>query len=135
MANNERKSTWPQIRDALEVNENCLLSAWLTGSFVNPTKEVTRESDIDVVLAFESFGAMDEFEYDGRYPETIEVGGIIREIDLISGGLESDYDDSESGLFYIRTSSTQMSISEEFAFGRHNLENVIEKKSPSYSMI
>ncbi|WP_266082520.1 hypothetical protein [Haladaptatus caseinilyticus] len=100
MANNERKPTWPQIRDALGVNEDCLLSAWLTGSFVNPTKEVTRESDVDVVLAFESFDAMDEFEYDGRYPETIEVGGVPRELDLIIGGPESDYDDGESELLY-----------------------------------
>ena len=58
---------------------------------MNPTKEVTQESDVDVVLAFESFDAMDEFEYDGRSPETIVVGGITRELDLIIGGPESDY--------------------------------------------
>jgi hypothetical protein len=69
MNNNERKPTCPQIRDTLEVNEGCLCSAWLTGSFVTPMKEVTRESDVDVVLAFESFDAMDEFDYDRRYPE------------------------------------------------------------------
>jgi hypothetical protein len=46
---------------------------------VNPTKEITQESDVDVVLAFETDEAIDEFEYDGRYPETIEVGGITRE--------------------------------------------------------
>ena len=102
MGNNERKPTWPQIRDALEVNEDRLCSAWLTGRFVNPTKEVTRESDVDVVLAFESFDAIDEFDYDGRYPETIEVGGITRELDLIIGGPESDYDDGESELLYAR---------------------------------
>ncbi|WP_245800225.1 nucleotidyltransferase family protein [Haladaptatus litoreus] len=50
------------IRDALEANGDRLLSAWLTGSFVTPTKEVTRESDVDVVLAFESFDTMDEFD-------------------------------------------------------------------------
>jgi hypothetical protein len=33
MGDNERKPTWPQIRDALEVNEDHLLGAWLTGSF------------------------------------------------------------------------------------------------------
>ncbi|WP_423743116.1 hypothetical protein V5735_00175 (plasmid) [Haladaptatus sp. SPP-AMP-3] len=76
MADNERKPTWPQIRDALEDNEDCLCSAWLTGSFVNPTKEITQESDVDVVLSFESVDAMDEFDYDGRYPETIVAGGI-----------------------------------------------------------
>ncbi len=47
MGNNERKPTWPQIRDTLEVNEDHLLSAWLTGSFVNPPKEVAQESDIE----------------------------------------------------------------------------------------
>lgn len=31
---------------------------------------------------------MDEFEYDGRYPETIEVDAITRELDLIIGGLK-----------------------------------------------
>jgi hypothetical protein len=61
MGNNETKLTWPQIRDALEVNEDRLLSTWLTGSFVNPTKEVTQASDVDVILAFESYDAMDEF--------------------------------------------------------------------------
>ncbi|WP_281247724.1 hypothetical protein [Haladaptatus litoreus] len=43
---------------------------------MNPTKDITRESDVDVVLAFESFGAMDEFDYDGRSTETITVGSI-----------------------------------------------------------
>lgn len=76
MGNHEIKPTWPQIRDALEVDEDRFLSAWFTGSFVNPTKEVTQASDVDVILAFESYDAMDEFEYDGRYPETIKVGGI-----------------------------------------------------------
>jgi hypothetical protein len=52
MANNEHRPTWPQIRDALEVNEDRLCSTWLTGSFVTPTKEVTQESDVAVVLAF-----------------------------------------------------------------------------------
>ncbi len=62
MGNLQSKPMWPQFRDALEVNEDRLCSAWLTGSFVNPTKEVTQESDVDVVLAFESFDAMDEFD-------------------------------------------------------------------------
>jgi predicted nucleotidyltransferase len=61
MANNESKPTWPQIRDALKVNEDRLCSAWLTGSFVNPTKEVTRESDVDVVLASKTDEAIEEF--------------------------------------------------------------------------
>ena len=61
MANNERKPTWPQIRDALEVNEDRLRSAWLTGRFVNPSKKVTYESDVDIVLAFETDEAIDEF--------------------------------------------------------------------------
>ncbi|WP_175609761.1 hypothetical protein [Haladaptatus litoreus] len=43
-----------------------------------------------------------EFEYDGRSPETIAVGDIIRELDLIIGGPESDYDDNESELLYAR---------------------------------
>jgi hypothetical protein len=43
-----------------------------------------------------------DFEYDGRSPETIEVGGIARELDLIIGGPESDYDDGESELLYAR---------------------------------
>ncbi|WP_435158058.1 hypothetical protein [Haladaptatus sp. DFWS20] len=90
------------IRDALEVNEDRLCSAWLTGNFVNPTKEVTQASDVDVVLAFESFDAMDDFDYDGRSPETIKVGGITRELDLIIDGPESDYDDGESELLYAR---------------------------------
>jgi hypothetical protein len=38
-------------------------SAWLTGSFVTPTKEVTRERDVDVVLAFETDETIDEFKY------------------------------------------------------------------------
>lgn len=61
IGDNERKPTWPQIRDALEVDEDRLRSAWLTGRFVNSTKEVTRESDADVVLAFETDDAIDEF--------------------------------------------------------------------------
>ncbi|WP_435157363.1 hypothetical protein [Haladaptatus sp. DFWS20] len=43
-----------------------------------------------------------EFDYDGRSPETIEVGGITRELDLIIGGPESEYDDGESELLYAR---------------------------------
>jgi hypothetical protein len=101
MANNEHKPTWPQIRDALEVNEGRLCSAWLTGSFVNPTTEVTQESDVDVVLAFETYEAIDEFDDDGLYPETIKVSGITRELDLIIGGPASDYDDGESELLYV----------------------------------
>ncbi|WP_435158558.1 hypothetical protein [Haladaptatus sp. DFWS20] len=62
MGDNERKLTWPQIKDALEVNEDRLCSAWLTGSFVTPTKDVTQESDVDVVLAFETDEAIDEFD-------------------------------------------------------------------------
>ncbi|WP_458209726.1 hypothetical protein [Haladaptatus sp. NG-SE-30] len=69
---------------------------------MNPTKEVTRESDVDVVLAFKGLDAMDEFEYDGRSPETIAVRDITRELDLIIGGPESDYDDGESELLYAR---------------------------------
>jgi hypothetical protein len=102
MGNNERKLMWPQIRDALEVNEDRLCSAWPTGRFVNPTKDTTRESDVDVVLVFETDEAIDEFEYDGRYPETIAVRGITRELDLIIGGSESDHDDGESELLYAR---------------------------------
>ncbi|ODR80009.1 hypothetical protein BG842_24105 [Haladaptatus sp. W1] len=62
MTNNERKLTWPQIRDVLEVNEDRLCSTWLTGSFVNPMTEVTREYDVDVVLVFETYEAIAEFE-------------------------------------------------------------------------
>lgn len=57
---------------------------------------------MSIVLAFESFDAMDKFEYDGRYPETIQVGGITRELDLIIGGPASEYDDGESELLYTR---------------------------------
>ncbi|GAA0260605.1 hypothetical protein GCM10009000_091660 [Halobacterium noricense] len=39
-----------------------------------------------------------EFDYDGRYPETIAVGGITRALDLIIGGPESDYDDGGSNI-------------------------------------
>ncbi|WP_227379968.1 hypothetical protein [Haladaptatus halobius] len=69
---------------------------------MNPTKEVIQESDVDVVLAFGIYEATNEFDYDGRYPETIAVGGITRELDLIIGGPESDYDDRESELLYAR---------------------------------
>jgi hypothetical protein len=31
------------------------------GIFVNPTKDVTHENDVDVVLAFETYEAIDEF--------------------------------------------------------------------------
>ncbi|WP_254663341.1 hypothetical protein [Haladaptatus sp. W1] len=114
MGNHETKPTWPQIRDALGANVDPLCSAWLTGRFVNLTKEVTQVSD--VVLAFESFDAMDEFEYDGRYPETIAVDGITRELDLIIGDPESDYDDGESKLLYARSN-------DEFEY-RHSIERV-----------
>ncbi len=58
------------------------------GRFVNPTKEIAQESDVDGVLAFESFDAMDEFDYNGHSPETIEVSGSTRErlIDAIIAG-------------------------------------------------
>jgi predicted nucleotidyltransferase len=59
MDDNERKPTWLQIRDALEVNEDRLCSAWLTGSFA--TKKVTRGSDVDVVLVLKTYEAIDEF--------------------------------------------------------------------------
>ncbi|WP_435157359.1 hypothetical protein [Haladaptatus sp. DFWS20] len=61
MGKHGTKPTWPQIRDALEVNEDRLLSALLTGSFVTPTKEVSQESDVDVVFAFETDEAIDKF--------------------------------------------------------------------------
>ena len=51
----------------IEVDEDRLCSAWLTGSFVNSTKEVTRESDVDVVLAFETYEARDEFGLVGTH--------------------------------------------------------------------
>jgi hypothetical protein len=51
--------------DPLEVNEDHLLSAWLTGSFVTPTKEVTQENDVDIVPAFESFDAIVKFNLVG----------------------------------------------------------------------
>ncbi|SIR69781.1 hypothetical protein SAMN05421858_3413 [Haladaptatus litoreus] len=73
-----------------------------SGNFVNPTKKVTQESDVDDILAFESFNAMEEFDYDRHSPETIAVGSIPRELDFFIGGPESDYDDGESELLYAR---------------------------------
>ncbi|MCO8245406.1 MULTISPECIES: hypothetical protein [unclassified Haladaptatus] len=102
MDNNERKPTWLQT----EMHSKSTRIAYsVRGShdvFVNLTKEVTQESDVDVVLAFEIDEAIDEFDYDGRHPETIETGGSTRELDLIIGGPESDYDDGESELLYAR---------------------------------
>ncbi|MFH5800437.1 hypothetical protein [Haladaptatus sp. CMAA 1911] len=73
------------------------------GTFCEPDRgNHQRESDVDVVLAFESFDAIDEFDYDGRFPETIEIGGITREFDLIIDGPASEYDDGESEVLYAR---------------------------------
>ena len=101
--------TWPAIRDTLAVDEEKLLSVWLTGSFVNRDKEVTEDSDVDVIRAFESLYPMDDFEYDGRYPETVAVGGVDRELDPTIGGPETHYDDGESELLYCRTDKTPSS--------------------------
>lgn len=91
---------WEQLRDAIGVNEEHLLSAWLSGSFVNPEKTVTEESDIDIILAFESREALDQFQYDGRSPATVTVGGTDRPVDIVVGGPSADFDDGLSICLY-----------------------------------
>lgn len=90
---------WEQIRDAIGVNEENLLSAWLSGSFVNPDKDVTPDSDIDIILAFET-NEGGEFRYDGRNPATVNVGGVDRSVDIVVGGPSADFDDGLSILLY-----------------------------------
>lgn len=91
---------WDQIKDAIGVNEENLLSAWLSGSFVNPEKDVTPDSDIDIILAFESHEAAGEFQYDGRNPATVSVGGVDRPVDIVVGGPTADFDDGQSIRLY-----------------------------------
>jgi hypothetical protein len=91
---------WEQIRDAIGVNEEQLLSAWLSGSFVNPAKSVTEESDIDIILAFKEYDATEQFSYDGRNPATVTVGGINRPVDIVVGGPTADFDDGLSIRLY-----------------------------------
>lgn len=93
---------WEQIRDAIGVNEEHLLSAWLSGSFVNPEKDVIPDSDIDIILAFESYEATKQFNYDGRNPATVNVGGIDRPVDIVVGGPTADFDDGQSIRLYHR---------------------------------
>lgn len=100
MSNMTLLPQWEQIRDAIGVNEEHLLSAWLSGSFVNSEKDVTPDSDIDIILAFESYEAIDHFSYDGRTPATVSVGGIDRPVDIVIGGPTADFDDGLSIRLY-----------------------------------
>ncbi len=94
---------WEQLRAAIDVDEEQLLSAWLSGSFVNPDKEITEESDIDIILAFATHDAAGDFNYDGRDPATVTVGGVERPIDIVVGGPSADFDDGLSILLFRRS--------------------------------